>query len=133
MKFDGNFTVPLWHMCRYGTSQSGTSHYGTSQSGTVPKWHRPTPNGLWLVAGNFAHPLWFVENHFWFGKALWLQFSPSPLVEPFFLFWAPLARIPSAMPHRLLIKRSVPHWLLACARCSNSAQWPLAHKRVLSH
>ena len=65
--------VPLWHMCRFGT--------------------RAPPNGRWphwLVAGIFAHPLFWPENHFWFGKALWLQAPPSPLVAPFFFIWRPL-------------------------------------------
>jgi len=61
MKFDGNFTVPFWHMCHYGTShfdtrpigvplwhmcRYGTSQSGTSQSGTA---QRPTGRGLWLA------------------------------------------------------------------------------------
>ena len=72
--------VPLWHMCRFGTSQSGTC----AVLAPAPRPTAAGPIGSWLefLLIHFSGP----KTTFGLAKRFGYGLPHSPLVAPFFLF-----------------------------------------------
>ena len=79
--------VPLWHMCRFGTSQSGTC----AILAPAPRPTAAGPIGLWLefLLIHFSGP----KTTFGLAKRFGYKLPPSPLVAPFF-YLAAISRWP---------------------------------------